>query len=120
MIVISGTVSGVNYCAELPNMDNFGIIVIKPISSRQTLAGNVIHQTAQKNSTAGTAKYSGFIPDAQAETLEILDNSNSNLFLSDGKSVYKVSIDAKILESKNIGKKKVEIDIKVIEKLHPV
>lgn len=117
MITISGTVSGIGYIAELPNAADFGIVAPRPSSSRQTLAGSVIHQVANKNISAGTATYSNLVPAAQCAVLTILDNSGSDLFLSDGSNVYKVIIDASIVKSEHPTKHQVDIDINVVSKL---
>lgn len=119
MLYLYGTVSNTNYFIELPSYEAFGIVISKPIASRQTLAGSVIHQTAQKNQTAGTAKYTGKLKTTHADILQTLDNSTSTIFLSTGTTVYTVTMDAKIMESKTPGKKDVEIEFRIISRLYP-
>ena len=109
--------SNSSYCIELPSYEAFGILISKPISSRQTLAGSTIHQTAQKSQSSGTAKYSGKLTTANANILKTLDESTDTLYLSTGTSVYTVTMDAKIMESTTPGKKNVDIEFRIISRL---
>jgi hypothetical protein len=111
--------SNLTYCVALPGSADWGVTNNKPVSSRLTLGGSTIHQTAQKSQTSATASYSRVILNTYAEIVRLLDESSDSIYLSDGSKVYEVVMDAKILESKVIGKKIVTIVFKIVSRLHP-
>ncbi|MBF0546229.1 MAG: hypothetical protein HQM08_17430 [Candidatus Riflebacteria bacterium] len=99
MIRIFANVNGISYDASIPTPERWGINASRPRASRQSLAGNVIHQVASKDISTAEVTYSNIVPTAECEKISAIDTGKTSCFLSDGYHLYEVIIDAQVNDS---------------------
>lgn len=116
-ITITGTASGTTYTVDLPFVSTWRVEITRQTAEAVSLAGSVIRQAAAKAQSAGTARYSGMVPEAEAIKLRTLDEGTATVVVGDGFRVYEMQMDAKVGTAVRGGRCQVDADFRVVRKI---
>lgn len=116
-ITISGTAGSTHYTVDLPFVSSWRVEIARQTSEAVSLAGSVIRQAASKSQSAGTASYSGLVPEAEAVKLRTLDEGTATVVVSDGSRVYEMQMDAQVSRAVRGGRCQADIAFRVVRKI---
>lgn len=117
MIRVFSLVSGRAFDIELPYAAGFSLAAERPHAKRRALAGNMIHQTEEKDQSGLAGSYSQSIPNSQADEIEALDFAASSAFMTFQGSVYQVVLDVRPSTTERDDRRKISVTFNVVRKI---